>query len=384
MLAVLLEFMDNNCRTPWLKSDAARKKCPRPTNFFNLDHSLTEALLEWNEKVLDKTSTFSIQDFVLNKDSSKLAMVDEEKGKTFDTEINISQNNREDEYYRMNGQQSMARDQGQYGNSSQPEQPPQQYPQYQQYQLVEDASSSVSDEEYSSKKKKPGKKSKFSGWENIKARNHFISKVFAIVMTLLIYNFGIMCVFIFIQPIKDFAREYWWMYIVFIVCFLPFAIALGCCSSVARKTPLNYIMLFFAATFFGLALGCVSACYEIDEVLLAVGITILIVMFLAVIAIFCPCDFTICIGVVVVISLVLCAFGIMMIFFYNRWLHIVYCSIGILVASLMIVIDIQMICGGKNRRIQYSEKDYAPAALTLYVDIAFLLMMVMGLTGAAR
>ena len=66
----------------------------------------------------------------------------------------------EDEYYRMNGQQSMARDQGQYGNSSQPEQPPQQYPQYQQYQLVEDASLSVSDEEYSSKKKKPGKKTK--------------------------------------------------------------------------------------------------------------------------------------------------------------------------------------------------------------------------------
>jgi len=378
--------MDKNHRTPWLKSDTAKKKCPRSTNFFNLDHSLSEALLEWNDKVLGETSTFSIQDFVLKKDHSMTTMDDVEKGDPAGMEINISQNNREDEYYRMNGQPSTARDQGQQGYYSQSGQPPQQYQQYQQYpqyQQVEGVSTSDGDEE-NNKKKKSGKKSKFSGWESIKARNHFISKVFIIVLTLLLYNFGIMCLFIFVKPLTDFAREYWWMYIVFMVCFIPFAIALGCCQCAARRTPLNYILLFFAATFFGLALGCLSACYEIDEVLLAVGITILIVMILALIAIFSPCDFTICIGVAAVLVLVLFAFGIMMIFFYNRWLHIVYCSIGILVASLMIVIDIQMICGGKNRKIQFSEKDYAPAALTLYVDIAFLLMMVMGLTGAAR
>ena len=46
--------------------------------------------------------------------------------------------------------------------------------------------------------------------------------------------------------------------------------------------------------------------------------------------------------------------------------------------------DIQMICGGKNRRFQYSEKDYVQASLSLYIDVAFLLMMVLGLTGAAR
>ena len=46
--------------------------------------------------------------------------------------------------------------------------------------------------------------------------------------------------------------------------------------------------------------------------------------------------------------------------------------------------DIQMICGGKNRRYQYSEQDYALAALSLYIDVMTLVMMVLGLTGAAR
>ena len=51
-----------------------------------------------------------------------------------------------------------------------------------------------------------------------------------------------------------------------------------------------------------------------------------------------PCDFTILVGVVVVIVLCFSAFGILMIFFYARLLHMVYCSIGILIASLCIVI----------------------------------------------
>jgi len=372
----------------WLKSDTAKKKvqrCFRPTNYFNLDHSITESLLEWNGKVLDETSTFSIRDFVLNKDNGGTMSITgesnaKEDGNTSnDVRLNISQNNREDEYYRMNGQQSTAREQGQNGY-----QPTQQY-QYEQANPEEgSALSSTSYDEAERKKKKADKKSKFSGWESIKARNHFISKVFVIVLALLIYNFGLMCLFIFIEPITNFARRYWWMWIIFLVCYLPFCLAISCSKTAARKSPLNYILLFFAATFFGLALGCMAAYYDVIEVLLAVGVTILVVLILALIAIFSPCDFTILIGVVAVILLAMFGFGILMIFFYAKWLHILYCSIGVLVFSLMIVIDIQMICGGKNRRIQYSEKDYAVAALTLYVDVACLLMMILGLTGAAR
>ena len=38
-----------------------------------------------------------------------------------------------------------------------------------------------------------------------------------------------------------------------------------------------------------------------------------------------------------------------------------------------------MICGGK--KYVYSEKDYALASLSLYVDVAMLLMMTMGIGG---
>merc|ERR1712168_513772 len=183
----------------------------------------------------------------------------------------------------------------------------------------------------------------------------------------------------FVKPVGDFARRFWWMYLVFFVCYIPFDIVLSCCKSVSRKSPLNYIMLFFAATFLGLALGCVSANYEIDWVLISVGIVILMVMILTILAIFLPCDFTMCLGLIVVILLAFAAFGILMFFFHSKWLNIVYCSIGILLFSIMIIIDIQMICGGK--KYVYSEKDYALASLSLYIDIAMLLLMTIGIGG---
>jgi len=417
--------METKLNTSWLKSD--RKKCHRTTAYFNHDHSLSEALLEWNGKVLDETSTFSIQDFILEQKMSGEDMIsgsnethnlesgcNESRGNenaavasrgdadANGARLNNSQNNRDD-YYWMNGQQSSTRNQAYnqlepQGYQQQPQgyqQQPQGYQQqgyqqqqqgYQQqgYQPNYGGDGDLESQESSQPKKKALKKSKFNGWDNVRARNHFIAKVFVIVMALLMYNFGIMCIFIFVDPVTKFAKAHWWLYIIFFVCFLPFALVLGCCSSVARKKPINFILLFFAATFLGAGMGCVSANYSIDEVLLAVGITILIVMILAIIAIFSPCDFTILIGVVVVIVLCFSAFGILMIFFHNKILYMVYCCIGILIASLCIVIDIQMICGGKNRRFQYSEKDYVQASLSLYIDISFLLMMVLGVTGAAR
>merc|ERR1719192_731427 len=207
------------------------------------------------------------------------------------------------------------------------------------------------------KGKKGLKKSKFDGWESIKARNQFIFRVFMIVWFLLIYNFAIMCLFMFIPVIRNFTRHNWWLMLVFGLCYLPFGIVLGCCVSVARKKPVNFILLFFASTFMGGLLGCLSAFYEIDEVLLAVGVTIAIVFILALFAAFAPCDFTMCIGVAFVLSLVLCAFGIFMIFFNDRIVYMIYCSLGILLACLLIVIDIQMICGGRNRRYKFSEED---------------------------
>jgi len=394
-----------------LKSDSAKKTWPRRTTYFNLDHSQSEALLEWNERVLDETTKFSIRDFVLKRECSRGSMtLDEDQGPPVkvknhvaieDVQLNNSNNNRgsqnqQGEQYQQGQQypQSPQNQQGQQYPQGGQYQQSQQYPpgqQYQpgpQYQYAEQYPPNTSDglngpnnedSELESGKKKNKRKTKFKGWESIKSRNHFISKVFAIVMILLIYNFGLMCLFMFVKPLGDFARRYWWMFIVFFVCFLPFNIVLSCCKSVSRKSPINYILLFFAATFLGLGMGCVSANYEIDWVLISVGVVILIVMFLTILAIFLPCDFTMLVGLVIVIAWSLFAFGILMIFFYNEVLHIVYCSIGILLFSIMIIIDIQMICGGK--KYVYSEKDYALASLSLYTDVALLLMMTISIGG---
>ena len=154
-----------------------------------------------------------------------------------------------DDYYRMNGQQSSTQNQAynqqqpqgyqqqQQGYQQQPQgyqQQPQGYQQQQQqqqgyqqqgYQPSYGGDEDLESQESSQPKKKALKKSKvpliiymivilvifyrlipclfsqFNGWDNVKARNHFIAKVFTIVMALLMYNFAIMCIFIFVPPV---------------------------------------------------------------------------------------------------------------------------------------------------------------------------------------
>ncbi len=84
-------------------------------------------------------------------------------------------------------------------------------------------------------------------------------------------------------------------------------------------------------------------------------------------AIFTPTDFTIKWGIIIVLLIAMLMLGIFSIFMWSPFLTNLYCSLGVIVFGIYLVIDTQMIVGG--RRLELSMDDYVVGALILYIDI---------------
>lgn len=72
-------------------------------------------------------------------------------------------------------------------------------------------------------------------------------------------------------------------------------------------------------------------------------------------------------------------------FFLIQWTtfsQTLYCSIGIFVFGLYLIIDTQMVIGGKSFAI--SIDDYVVAALLIYIDIIQLFLYILQILGARR
>ena len=59
--------------------------------------------------------------------------------------------------------------------------------------------------------------------------------------------------------------------------------------------------------------------------------------------------------------------GIFSIFVWSPFLNNLYCTLGVIVFGIYLVIDTQLIIGG--RRLELSMDDYVVGALILYIDI---------------
>lgn len=123
-------------------------------------------------------------------------------------------------------------------------------------------------------------------------------------------------------------------------------------------------------------LGFVSAYHSIQAVIIAVGITLLITGGVTLVATQTKFDFTKnCWLVAICLTFALIGFGIACIFVRNNILQAVYGGLGAVVMSIYLAIDTQMIVGGK--KYQFSEEDYANAALQLYLDICYIFMYIL-------
>uniref|UniRef100_A0A8C7AI79 Protein lifeguard 2 n=1 Tax=Neovison vison TaxID=452646 RepID=A0A8C7AI79_NEOVI len=215
-------------------------------------------------------------------------------------------------------------------------------------------------------------------WDDQKVRRVFIRKVYTILLIQLLVTLGVVALFTFCDPVKDYVQAnpgwYWASYAVFFATYLT----LACCSG-----P-RYVMAR-GATCGTPGLACCSY-YNTTSVLLCLGITALVCLSVTVFSFQTKFDFTSCQGVIFVLLMTLFFSGLILAvllpFQYVPWLHAVYAVLGAGVFTLFLAFDTQLLMG--NRRHSLSPEEYIFGALNIYLDIIYIFTFFLQLFGTNR
>ena len=130
-------------------------------------------------------------------------------------------------------------------------------------------------------------------------------------------------------------------------------------------------------------IGFVCTLYEPESVLVAALMTTGLTFGLTCYACLTKKDFTTCYGVMFTFLIAFMLFGIFFaILGSNSFLRLIYCTIGICIYGVYLVIDTQLIAGGRKRSLTYD--DYIIGALHLYIDIVGLFLYMLRFLGKKR
>ena len=209
----------------------------------------------------------------------------------------------------------------------------------------------------------------------------FIKKVYGVLsaqllITALISSIG------FIDEVKKFYLNsivlFWVSFGLSICVLLP----LICFKSVAKKVPINYILLFIFTICEAVMLSYMIA-YVNDwkTVVTAASITILVTLGLTLYACTTKTDFTFLGGMLFVCSILLLCLGIFSLFFGN-FINTLYCVLGVLLYSIYLIFDTQLIMGKFGHEFEID--DYIVAALSIYLDIIQIFIYILSILNNNR
>jgi len=215
-------------------------------------------------------------------------------------------------------------------------------------------------------------------------RRAFIRKVYSILMVQLVLTGAVISTFMFVKDVKSYVQRNMWVYYSSMGVMLVCLISMACCDSVRRKFPTNFIFLGVFTFCEGVMLGTISTFYDVDAVLIAVGITAGVTFCLTIFAFQTKIDFTVCGGMLCAVLMIFVLAGFLLMFLpKTKWTMIGFGSVGALIFSLYIVYDTQLMMGGKHK-YSLSPEEYIFAALNIYLDIINLFMYILMIVGAAR
>ncbi|EPR60811.1 nmda receptor glutamate-binding chain [Toxoplasma gondii GT1] len=212
-------------------------------------------------------------------------------------------------------------------------------------------------------------------------RQGFIRKVYAIIAMQLVLTAAVTSLFLFVEPIRTwFLLHGQPVFIVATVVLFATTIPLLCCDGVLRRFPYNYLLLGAFTLAESILVAGVTAHYSEKTVLIAVAGTAVITIGLSLFACQVKYDFTSWVGVLFILTLNLMIFGIFCIFL-PKWAQVLYSSLALLLFSIYLVVDTQLLVG--RGKLRLSEDDYIVAALMIYVDIITIFLQLLRLVAAA-
>lgn len=216
-------------------------------------------------------------------------------------------------------------------------------------------------------------------------RRGFIRKVYSILSVQLLATFGAVMLFAHNDGTREFAENNIWLLIVSIILVFVALITMCCCEGVRRTSPHNmiFLSLFTIGEAITVAYGTIR--FDKDVVMMAIGLTAVVVIALTVFAFQTKWDFTICGGTLFAALFVFIMVGFIISFTglgRSRSGELIMSSIGVLIFSAYLIYDTQMIMGG-DHKYSMSPEEYIFGAITLYLDIINLFLYILRILGAA-
>ena len=215
--------------------------------------------------------------------------------------------------------------------------------------------------------------------EAIKAQ--FIQKVYGILCCQLLLTTLVAAPFVLNEGLKNYIR-YHGGPVLLLVCVanIMFLFAMICpcgCEKNMRTYPTNYLLLGGFTITEGVLVGVISAKYTAASVVFAMCLTAFLVGGLSLYAMYTGTDFTDMGGYLFAVLLAFICLGFMLAFVGGPLAHKIYCFIGILIFSMFLIYDTQLIMGKGELAIGID--DYVFASLQLYMDIINLFIFILQL-----
>ncbi len=211
---------------------------------------------------------------------------------------------------------------------------------------------------------------------NKQLRRGFIRKVYGILSLQLFITFSIAC-FGLSDSVKAYYNVTPWPFYTAIGLSFLIMIALVCFKSLSKQVPINYTLLFCFTLCESIIISYVFSQVPNWRIIITAGcITVIATVALSLYACFTKTDFTFLGGLLFVgIALLICL-GLFTILI-GSFLPTLYCILSVLVYSLYLIYDTQLIMGRFG--IEYSIDDYIIAALNIYIDIIQLFLSILSL-----
>ncbi|XP_017763451.1 PREDICTED: protein lifeguard 3-like [Eufriesea mexicana] len=210
-------------------------------------------------------------------------------------------------------------------------------------------------------------------------RRSFIRKVFCILTLQLLFSTGIIAIFLFVDTARKFMIIHW-------ICFTISYCVISFSERARRNPPYNYIWLCTLTLAMSYLAAFASVFYEMEIILMALGMTTLITLGISLVATFSKFDLTMRTGLILIVGLasIVAIFTmiIILMFTYVKILHIMISVIGMLLLSMYLYFDVQTIMGG--RRIELNPDEVIFATVQIYVDIILLYQYALMFIGLFR
>ncbi len=214
-------------------------------------------------------------------------------------------------------------------------------------------------------------------------RQGFVRKVYA----LLFIQLAITTIFVAAaagsSAFRNFIYDHMWLYLLTTIGAIVISLALFCFYSVFKRVPINYILLFTFTLFESYSVAAITSAYTPMSVLAAALLTLVMALSLSLYACFTKTDATTWYwGLLWVFCGTMLVFVVFMIIYPSRYVFLIIAFVVVILVSIFIVVDTQIIIGGRRYGLGYD--DYILAVMLLYTDLITLFVYVLALIGDRR